>query len=363
MRWSVSVAGDPTMTTYWKCQIGGWSVYALVSASIPTLYDGLSWVVVARVIAGTLLGLVLTHHLREHIRRRGWLFLSLRRLAPRIVVATIAVAALMVLGILPLLMIMIPPPGQIGPFMAIFSGHLGTVFAWIVIYFGSHYLRGVRTAETERLRLEVAMRDTQLRALRAQLNPHFLFNSLNSLRALVTEDPGRAQEAVTGLAALLRYTLRESRAQTTTLRREIDAVRHYLHLEALRFETRLSYHIDIDPRALEHPVPPMLVQTLVENAITHGIARLPEGGAVEVRGQMTNDALWVRVSNTGTLDACDGGTGLGLRNSLDQLRLLFGGRVRLELFRSGPNEVTCEVTVPSSLPRPMSGASRVNVTQ
>jgi LytS/YehU family sensor histidine kinase len=113
----------------------------------------------------------------------------------------------------------------------------------------------------------VAARDTELRALRAQLDPHFLFNSLNSLRGLITEDPARAQEAVTGLAGLLRHTLQRGRARTATLESEIEATQHYLELEALRFESRLRYEIDVDPSALDDAVPPMLVQTLVENAI------------------------------------------------------------------------------------------------
>jgi signal transduction histidine kinase len=340
------------MSLYWKCQILGWSLYGLVSASIPMLFGGLRWPVVGRVALGAVLGLVLTDQLRRHIRRRGWLRLPLRRLLPRITGASLAVAALMVAGILPFLVLFIPGPGRAGPMAAVFLTHAAMVLGWSSLYLGYHYLQGVRAAEAERWRLELAMRDAELHALRAQLNPHFLFNSLNSLRGLVTEDPERAQESITGLAALLRYTLRLSRGPTTTLERELEAVRHYLELEALRFESRLRYRIDVDPHALEHAVPPLLVQTLVENAIKHGIGELPEGGSVRIEARQNAGELRIRVANTGRLPAGQEPGGIGLANSLDRLRLMFGEQVALRLTQSATDEVTCEVVLPSAAPVP-----------
>ncbi|MGH7719268.1 MAG: sensor histidine kinase [Gemmatimonadaceae bacterium] len=333
-------------------------MHGLIVAGIPTLYGGLRWPVVVRAVVGATLGLLLTDQLRRYVRRNGWLRLPLRRLAPRIVGASVVIAAAMVLGVTPFLLLIIPPGEQAGSIASIFASHTTIVLGWALIYFGLHYLCGVRTAEAEKLRLELAMRDTELSALRAQLNPHFLFNSLNSLRALITEDPARAQEAITGLAALLRYTLQLSRARTTTLEREIEATRHYLELEALRFEARLDYRIDIEPRALEHPVPPMLVQTLVENAIKHGIAELPEGGAVRVEARKPASDLYVRVTNTGTLPGGRDARGIGLENSLERLRLIFGDRVKLDLAASAPGEVTCSVVVPAPPGLPASGAPR-----
>jgi LytS/YehU family sensor histidine kinase len=319
----------------------------LLAATIPSLYGGLRWVVVGRAVVGAALGLALTHRLRGHIRRHGWLRMSLGPLVPRVVAAGLLIAAVMVLGALPFLLVIIRVPNRAGPLLAVFASHVAVVLAWLLIYIGYHHLQGVRTAEAEKWRLELAVRETELRALRSQLDPHFLFNSLNSLRGLVTEDPARAQEAITGLAGLLRHTLQLSRAGTIELDRELEATEHYLELEALRFESRLRYEIDVDERARQHPVPPMLIQTLVENAIKHGISRLPEGGAVRVEARKASDDLHVRVTNTGTLAGSGERLGIGLANSLERLRLAFGEGVRLELRQSRPNEVTCDVFIPA----------------
>lgn len=334
------------MRPYWICQLTGWSLIGLVTAAIPTLYGGLWWPVVGRAVVGAILGVVLTDQLRRHVHRRGWLRLPPAQLGPRIIVASLTIGTAMMLGVLPFLLLIIPPD-RTGPFAAIFAGHVALILGWSGIYFAVHYLRGLRRAETDRWRLEVAMRDTELRALRAQLNPHFLFNSLNSLRGLVTEDSTRAQNAVTGLAALLRFALLSSRARTITLDRELEATRHYLELESLRLESRLRYHIDVEPQTLGHLVPPMLVQTLVENAIKHGIARLAEGGTVRIEARKKAHDLHIRVTNTGSLGSLGESSGIGLANSLERLRLIFGERAQLTLVASGPDEVSCDVVIPA----------------
>ncbi|HSL71345.1 MAG TPA: histidine kinase [Longimicrobiales bacterium] len=341
------------LSAYWKCQIMGWSLFGLVVCIVPTLYAGMRAVVVARAVLGALLGIVFTDQLRRHLWRRNWLQRSPRQLIILVIAGSVAVAVAMVAGALPLLLIIIPPPNsRTGPLAAIFATHIAVVLGWVTIYLAVHYLRSVRAAEAEKWQLQLAMRDTELQALRSQLNPHFLFNSLNSLRGLIAEDPTRAQTAITGLASLLRHTLRHSRFQTTTLERELEATRHYLELESLRFEARLEYRIEVDPWALEHPVPPMLLQTLVENAIKHGIARLPEGGSVRVEVRKPADDLHITITNSGELGDRLGFGGIGIANSMERLRLLSGDRVKVELQESGPQHVVCRVVVPGTIGRP-----------
>ncbi len=335
------------VSLYWKCQIFGWSLLGLVGALIPTLFGGPRWAVVGRAVAGVLLGIVLTDRFRHHMRRSGWLRLPLRKLAPRVGAVSVLIAALMVLGVLPFLSLLIEREDRSGPMAAVFASHVAIVLGWSSIYVGYHYLQGVRKAEAEKWRLELSMRETELRALRAQLNPHFLFNSLNSLRGLIVEDPVRAREAIGGLAALLRYSLQLSRTAMTTLDRELEATEHYLELEAVRFESRLRYAIETDDRARDHLVPPMLIQTLAENAVRHGISRLPDGGTVRIEARELSDGLHVRVTNTGRLEAKREGSGIGLSNSRERLRLAFGEDVRLELEQTGPDEVSCAVVIPA----------------
>ncbi len=344
----VTMVGIARMSPYWKCQIAGWTMAGLVAAAIPSLYGGLRWVVVGRAVLGAVLGLVLTDQLRRHMRRNRWLTMTLPDLAPRVLAASFAIAAAMVLGVMPLLLAILRTPSRGGPLLAIFASHVAIVLGWSLIYIGYRYLEEIRAAEAEKWRLKLAARETELGALRSQLNPHFLFNSLNSLRGLVIEDPARAQEAITGLAGLLRHTLQLSRTGTTTLARELEATEHYLELEALRFESRLRYEIDVEERAREHPIPPMLIQTLVENAIKHGISRLPDGGMVRIEARQGPEEFCLRVTNTGRLAGNRVARGVGLANSLERLRLAFGDDARLELVQSGPDEVTCEVLIPRS---------------
>jgi hypothetical protein len=351
------MATDRLLRLYWKCQVAGWSLYVLVAAGIPTLYNGPRADILGRALVGAALGVVLTHQLRRHMHRHDWLRLPVHRLAARILGASLAIAAAIVVGVAPFLARFFVTPRDPAPWTTVFLFHAFIVLGWILIYLGYHYLQGVRRAEADKWRLEVAARETELRALRAQLNPHFLFNCLNSLRGLITENPEKAQDAITGLAALLRHTLQLNRSRTTTLERELEATEHYLELEALRFESRLRYAIEVDPRAREHPVPPMLVQTLVENAIKHGIAHLPEGGTVRVEARRSAGTLHVRVTNTGRLSGSSAQRGIGLANSLDRLRLVFGDQVRLELTQSGVDEVACDVLVPSPVHGPPSLAT------
>ena len=198
--------------------------------------------------------------------------------------------------------------------------------AWISISValvsGIAFLR--RQAEIDRLEIEVQSREAKLEAMRLQLNPHFLFNSLNSTRMLIGEDPEQARHMITQLARLLRTTLERSQSVTVTLHEELELTRTYLNLEAVRFEERLAYQFDIDPDAKSVAVPPMMVQTLVENAVKHGIAARKDGGTVTVQAELHGDTLCVQVTNTGHLDEDAPKRGIGLRNLRERLRLLYG---------------------------------------
>ena len=167
--------------------------------------------------------------------------------------------------------------------VSIFFGFTWAFAGWLVIYFSVH---GRRRREALQLELAVVSRDAQLRSLRAQINPHFLFNSLNSLRHLILADPQRAVTMVTGLADLLRYSLASDRSDMVPLGDELAIVDEYLGLEQVRLEERLRVERAIEPAALPARVPPMLVQSLVDNAIKHGIATLPQGGLVRLSARI-----------------------------------------------------------------------------
>jgi sensor histidine kinase YesM len=208
-------------------------------------------------------------------------------------------------------------------------------FGWSLIYFGLHWLDRSRRAER-----------TQLRYLKSQLNPHFLFNALNSVRGLIAEDPARAQASITRLANLLRVALGSVTADTVPLARELEVVGDYLALEAVRLEHRLTVTLEIAPDALAAAVPSMLVQTLVENAIKHGVARRRDGGELAVRAQVHGGMLELAVSNTPAPDAGERGNGVGLANATERLQLLFGDRATLRLDRSRADCTIARARIP-----------------
>jgi two-component system, LytTR family, sensor histidine kinase AlgZ len=283
-------------------------------------------------------GFAISHAYRWIIRPRRWTALPLVRLAPRVIVASIVQAALLDGAILALSLV--APSSERGPLpsdlLVMFLFNFSIVYlAWSFLYFGLHWLERSRRAEK-----------AELHYLKSQLNPHFLFNALNGIRGLVAEDPPRAQEAITRLAKLLRVALGSVTADTVPLARELEVVDDYLAVEALRLEDRLAVRLDIAPDTLDLPVPAMLVQTLVENGIKHGIARRPEGGEIAITARRSAGALELAVSNTAGDRAGEPGGGVGLANAHDRLQLLFGDRAKLALDRSNAERTTAIVRIP-----------------
>lgn len=174
------------------------------------------------------------------------------------------------------------PPPRVGPLRSPmyfeFLRDTLVMLAWAGIYLGYGYERQLRAMQFDRARLDASAKEAQLRALQNQLNPHFLFNGLNTIRALIEEDAGKARQAVTDLSDLLRALLRASEDELMPLRQELKTLEAYLHIEKCRYEERLQLAMDVDDGALELLVPPFVLQTLAENAIKHGIAARPEGG-------------------------------------------------------------------------------------
>lgn len=203
-----------------------------------------------------------------------------------------------------------------------------TAVGAIVAVFVGVLLVGVR-----HLRARVV--STELEALQARINPHFLFNTLNSIAALIRDDPARAEAMTLQLSALFRYTLQAPRQGLVSLEDEITIVQGYLEIEQERLANRLTYTIEIDPALLAVRVPALVVQPIVENAIKHGVAESVAGGAVHVRGWLDQDRVHVTVSNTGDGTVGAPGTGEGLDSVRRRLRATFGADATLTLTTAG----------------------------
>jgi len=160
----------------------------------------------------------------------------------------------------------------------------------------------------------------------SQLNPHFMFNAMNGIRALIEEDPEKAKRSITQLSNIFRYSLNVERSETVPLEDEIKTVNDYLTLEQVRYEERLRFSVDIEPAVYFVEIPPMMVQTLVENGIKHGISKLPKGGSISVKAAKNGDNLIIKISNSGNLNEAEmnNSKGFGLANTKHRLSLLYG---------------------------------------
>lgn len=218
---------------------------------------------------------------------------------------------------------------------------------WNVIYFMYHYISKSRKQQLDTLRLESLVKELELQTIKAHINPHFIFNSLNSIRALVDENPERARNAVTELSNILRSSLQAEKMETVTLERELNIVKDYLALENMRFEDRLKVVYEIDEDTLDQPVPPMMLQTLVENAIKHGISKRIDGGVVKVISDFKNNYHELVVQNTGFLNGYkNGDEGFGLSSTTNRLGLLYGDKARFEIRQMTPSLVEAKVSIP-----------------
>jgi hypothetical protein len=337
---------------YWICQIGGWTLVCGISLLLVNWKAQEGWTVLINQGLSVALGVGLTHAFRAYVHRAGWLDLSLARLAPRVVGAAVVLSiGFNVLSDVPAYFGLVEIIGveaerywTVHRFMLNLFGNSILMGLWLVIYFGVHLAWDYRQAEVDKWKLEAQAETARLKALKLQLNPHFFFNSLNSVRALIAEDPERAQRMVTRLARLLRSTLQVDDVKTVPLEDELSTVRTYLELESVRFEHRLQYEIDATDAALDRPVPFLLGQTLVENAIKHGVATRQEGGTVTVQADVADDALRLQVTNPGVLEAEEGG--VGLQNARERLQLLFGDDASLTLENTNPETVTATAVLP-----------------
>ncbi len=240
----------------------------------------------------------------------------------------------------------------------IFFGHLlswsKSMFMWVLSYTIYHYVENMRATEIEKILLKTSVKETEAKILRSQLNPHFVFNALNSIRALISENPAKAQQGITQLSNILRNSLLADRRKTVELREELKTVEDYLSLEKVRYEDRLTTDFHIDPKTLYLQVPPMMLQTLVENAIKHGVQKAVNGGFVQVTTFLENDHVHIHIRNTGTLIKKDNdlekhkeASGFGLENTERRLHLLYGeDSAGFRIFQESEEVVRAEVIIP-----------------
>jgi signal transduction histidine kinase len=230
---------------------------------------------------------------------------------------------------------------------------LYVIGTWSGLYFGIKFYQMVQQQNERLLKATSAAHEAQLKMLRYQLNPHFLFNTLNAISTLVLEEQTRtANGMVTRLSSFLRHSLDSDPMQKVSLKKEIDALNLYLSIEKVRFEERLEVAFDIEPLANQALVPSMLLQPLIENAIKYAIAVSEDGGKISIAGKIENGKLCLRIADTGPGAAVAskplsvGTSGVGLANTRERLGVLYGDEYLLEMENLEPSGLAVTICIP-----------------
>ncbi len=337
---------------YWVSQATGWTFYAAVNLIAMFSFESITWQKGFLFIFICIMGIAGTHYLRIIIRKNGWLEFPLKKIVPRVLISSLLIGI-----ILSAFFFSINLTGSFydmskfkpaTPLIWIFNLS-SVILLWQLIYFSVHFFQNYKKVEIEALIWEAAVKDFELKTLKSQLNPHFMFNALNSIRALIEEDPASAKTAITKLSNILRYSLRIEKSETVTLEDEMQTVADYLDLEKIRFEERLNYSIKMEDQAARIEIPPMMVQTLVENGIKHGISKKTGGGKISVNSFVEDSKLHIQITNTGHFSEEDLklATGFGIQNTKHRLSLLFGETGSFNINNKTENEVLAEVIIPT----------------
>jgi two-component system, LytTR family, sensor kinase len=338
---------------YWTIQVSGWLTYLLLQLAFSYIASaqGVSARRFVFLLLESLICLLITHGYRHVMNRRQWLRLSVPKLLPW-VMPTIAVMSVLVYFLrIPANIIsgrLFDPRDafDVEQFLLTWSFYVIIFFLWSVFYFTYHYIEQYNKS----LKYEASRIEIELNNLKSQLNPHFIFNALNSIRALVDENPKKSKQAINHLSNILRNSLVSDRRRLTKFDDELKIVRDYLSLESIRFEERLKTEFSIDPDSSVFLVPPLMIQTLVENGVKHGIAKLTEGGTISVSTRVEGGLMKIQIRNSGhyhnTSTKRKGG--LGLKNTAQRLKLLYGENASFKIENESDTFVLTEIVIPQS---------------
>ncbi|RYY96548.1 MAG: sensor histidine kinase [Chitinophagaceae bacterium] len=350
---------------YWFFQAAGWGSFAFINTFFAYSFDKLNNRADVEVYFGRLgifilLGILATHAMRFVIIRLNVLQKSFDRQVAQFLLMTFffsTVASYFYMQQLERFHWLNKNEQEYlekNIFLLVLSGAFSfflLLFIWNLIYFMYHYVSKSRKQQMDTLQLEALVKELELKTIKAHINPHFIFNALNSIRALIDENPERARTAVTELSNILRSSLKAEKGETVSLHDELRIVKDYLALEHIRFEDRLRVEYQLDEETLKCEVPPMMLQTLVENAIKHGISKEMRGGLVRIRSHFRDQFYELTVQNTGHLNGAVPGAagGFGLSSTQDRLALLYGARARFQILQVTEDLVEARVQIPVAM--------------
>lgn len=348
---------------YWKCQLVGWGLVSLFWLYIAIWRDSFT---ITEALINYVLDIVicigLTHLYRTVALKRNWNTLSIGELLGKVI------PALIMLSILFMVCMNIKTSVFIH-FLSEQNKSINTLFVWnpffvwnpvlitglrhmaiwLLAYHLFHFYH--REVQITKMNAELSLiaKQAQFDSLSAQLNPHFLFNSLNSIKALIIENPQIARRAVDLLSEILRSSLYEKQQTTVSLKEELALVKDYLELEKLRFEERLQIHIEIDEELQDIKVLPLSIQLLVENALKHGIDQQISGGLLTISAKKVHDNAIFSIKNPGKIISSNQ-KGIGLKNLTNRIKLAYKEKGHFEIKSHSDNTVLATMSIPINEP-------------
>ena len=338
---------------YWICQLGGWganfaiSVFFYLTLSVRKIDDFFLLIAI-----GILLGILFSHLMRMVIKEYKFLEKPLQQQILSFIGITILFAIIYACANVAIEKLLGLKDSS-GPKISLLNeitrnaiNDFFLLFIWNLIYYTFHYVERNRKQEVDTLKLQSLVKELELKTIKSHINPHFIFNALNSIRALVDENPERARRAITELSNILRSSMHVEKLETVPLENELNIVKDYLALEKMRFEERLNIEMDIDEETLMQPVPPMMLQTLVENAIKHGISKNIKGGIVRVVSDFVDGHHELVVQNSGQLNGFINGDGFGIKSTQDRLNLLYQGQATFDIKNLNDDMVESRIIMP-----------------
>ena len=338
---------------YWICQLGGWLIFVSFQCVFAKLDGTFTAGFAISQLIQFVFGVIISHLYRNVIIQFGWLRLKTWLVIPIVILASVLVAAIHDYGQYGLESLLNIAGNRHLNNVVIANGVLNLAFVyffWSLIYFLFHFIQNYKKAEIENFKWQASINEIELNKLKSQLNPHFMFNAMNSIRALVDENPVKSKDAITQLSNLLRNTLQMGKNKVIPFNEELKIVNDYLALESIRYEERLKVKMEIQTRSADFEVPPLMLQTLVENGIKHGISKLTDGGILEIITHIENGKLIITIRNSGQLNgSTQSETGFGIKNTHQRLQLLYGNEASLTISNDTNNFVKTQLIIPKNV--------------
>ncbi len=344
------------ISRYWWCQIIGWTINFAISVFFVTTFGKPGKLYFTSLLITCLTGLIITHIMRLNIHYLKILDKKLKYQVLSFILLTIVFSVFFgvisesidhLIGYNPERLQKFSRSERL--FLSSFNA-MWLVLFWNMIYYIYHYVERNRKQELDTFRLESLVKTLELQTIKSHINPHFIFNALNSIRALVDENPARARTAITELSNILRSSMQAEKMETVPLQQELDIVKDYLALEHMRFEERLQIEMEINDDTLNQPIPPMMLQTLVENAIKHGISKRINGGLIRIISDFKDNRHELVVQNSGKLNGYSNvnDEGFGIKSTQDRLNLLYQGKAFFDIHEIEGGMVESKIIMPTA---------------